>query len=164
MSVRTASPCDALTENTPYPAGQANCAIWGKTLLNRKVGTSLEFFHQIGLRNAAPPRDQNGNMIGNSTDQKGRALEFFSDSSGKGLNLPANILVGQKRKVLFGRKDDGQKDAGHRWGHGETGDNPGAERFPPLRGIPRKNLSCTLQSLESKSQLDPSRSKMTTKR
>ena len=108
MSVRTASPCDALTENTPYPAGQANCAIWGKTLLNPKVGTSLEFFHQIGLRNPAPPRDQNGNMIGNSTDQDGRAMEFSGDASEKSVNFPADILVGQKRKSLFGGKDDVQ--------------------------------------------------------
>ena len=100
-----------------------------KTLLNPKVGTSLEFFHQIGLGNAATQLDQNVGMIGNTTDQNGRAIEFFGDSSEKGVNLPANIFVGQKRKALFGGEDDVQKDAGQRLGHGGTGYNPdGVER------------------------------------
>ena len=72
-----------------------------KTLLNPEVGNSLEFFHQIGLGNAATQLDQNVGMIGNTTDQNGRAIEFFGDSSEKGVNLPANIFVGQKQKALF---------------------------------------------------------------
>jgi len=89
-----------------------------KTLLDPKVGTSLEFFHQIGLRNAATQLDQNVDMIGNSTDQNGRAIQLFCDSSEKCVDLPANILVGQKRKSLTGGEDNVQKDAGQGLGHG----------------------------------------------
>jgi len=89
-----------------------------KTLLDPKVGPSLEFFHQIGLRNAATQVDQNVDMVGNSTDQNGRAIEIFGDSSEKSVNLPANIFVGQKRESRFGGEDDVQKDAGQRLGHG----------------------------------------------
>ncbi len=53
------------------------CNMW-EALLNPKVGTSLEFFHQIGLGNAATQLDQNMDMIGNSTDQNGRAIEFLA--------------------------------------------------------------------------------------
>ena len=79
-----------------------------ETLLDPKVRTSLELLHQIGLRNAATQLDQKVDMIGNSTDQDGRAMEFSGDASEKSVNFPADILVGQKRKSLFGGKDDVQ--------------------------------------------------------
>jgi hypothetical protein len=56
-------------------------------------------------------------MIGNPTDQNRLAIEFFGDSSEKSVNLSPNILVGQKRKSLFGGENDVQKDAGQRLGH-----------------------------------------------
>jgi hypothetical protein len=89
-----------------------------ETLLNPKVGTSLEFLHQIGLGYATTQLDQNMDMIGNTPDQNGRAIEIFCDSSEESVNLPANTIVRQKRKPVFRGKDDVQKDAGQRLGHG----------------------------------------------
>ena len=120
-----------------------------ETLLDPQVGTSLEFFHQIGLRNPATQLDQNVDMIGNPADQNGRAIEFFGDSSEKCMNLPANFLVGQKRESPFGGEDDVQNDAGQRLGHGNGLQPPMglialdtipkvAERVHPLRGFPKK--------------------------
>ena len=78
----------------------------GEPLLNKKVGTPLEFLHQIGLGYAAPQLDQNVNMIGNTAYQNGRAIEVFGDSSQKSVNLPTHTLVRQKRKPVFRGKDD----------------------------------------------------------
>lgn len=84
----------------------------GKTLLNPEVGTSLEFFHQIRLGNAAPQLDQKVDMIRNSTNQNGRTVTVLGDASEKSMDLPADIRVGQKRKPRFGGEDDVQKDFG----------------------------------------------------
>ena len=77
-----------------------------ETLLNKKVGPPLEFLHQIGLGYAAPQLDQNVNMIGNTADQNGRAIEVFGDSPQKSVNLPTHTIVRQKRKPVFRGKDD----------------------------------------------------------
>ncbi len=64
-----------------------------ETLLNPKVGTSLEFLHQIGLGNAATQLDQHVDMIGNTADQNGRAPRLFGDSSEESVNFPTNPVV-----------------------------------------------------------------------
>ena len=89
-----------------------------ETLLNPKVGTSLEFLYQIGLGNAATQLDQNVDMIGSSADQDGWTIQLFGDSSEESVNLPTNAVVRQKRKSVFCGEDDMQKDAGQRLGHG----------------------------------------------
>ena len=67
--------------------GQNSCAILPplftapkirKELGNRRQTDPLsELLHQIGLRNAATQRDPRVDMIGNSPDPEGRAMEFF---------------------------------------------------------------------------------------
>ncbi len=61
--------------------------------LNSEVGAPLELLHQIRLGYAATQLNQKVDMIGNTADHNGRAVQSLGNPSEESVNLLANTIV-----------------------------------------------------------------------